>query len=111
MFQHKGIVFDNRTGLFQVNHKQHSTLAVKGHGFEYVLLRRAFSRKGIQLVKATPEAEIWLEVENDCQKPFALYWEGECVHQEASVASFVEKVLAMQGLLGKRERAGVMIEK
>jgi iron complex transport system ATP-binding protein len=101
MFQHKGIVFDNRTGLFQVSHKQHSTLPVKGHGFEYVLLRRAFSRKGIQLVKAQPHEEFWLEVGNDCTKPFSLYWEGECIEKEKSVENFVDKVLALQKVIGE----------
>jgi len=96
MFQHKGIVFDNKTGLFQVNHKQHSTLAVKGHGFEYVLMRRAFSRKGIQLIKANPEDDNWIEVSNDCEKPFAFYWEGECLEQEGSLEIFVDKVLEIQ---------------
>lgn len=105
MFQHKGIVFDNKTGLFQVNHKQHSTLAVKGHGFEYVLLRRAFSRKGIQLVKANSEDDTWLEVSNDCDKPFAFYWAGECIYQESSVENIVLKVIEMRGLLCDKEKS------
>jgi len=106
MFQHKGIVFDNKTGLFHVNHKQHSTLAVKGHGFEYVLLRRAFSRKGIQLVKANAEDDTWLEVSNDCEEPFAFYWDNECVHQASSVEKIVAEVIAMKPLLseGKKEQ-------
>jgi iron complex transport system ATP-binding protein len=104
MFQHKGIVFDNKTGLFQVNHKQHSTLAVKGHGFEYVLLRRAFSRKGIRLLKATSADDMWLEVSNDCEMPFAFYWDGECISQGASVEKIVAKVIAMKPLIADRQK-------
>lgn len=99
MFQHKDIVFDNKTGLFQVNHQQHSTLAVKGHGFEYVLLRRAFSRKGIRLVKFTPESDYWIEVSNDCDNPFAFFLNGECVCQLDSVEEMVAKVIEMSNLL------------
>lgn len=104
MFQHKGIVFDNKTGLFHVNHKQHSTLAVKGHGFEYVLLRRAFSRKGIRLLRASSEDDAWLEVSNNCETPFAFYWDGECVYQESSVEAIVAKVIAMKPLIYDRKK-------
>jgi hypothetical protein len=107
MFQHKGIVFDNKTGLFHVNHKQHSTLAVKGHGFEYVLLRRAFSRKGIRLLKASSEDDTWLEVSNDCEKPFAFYWDGECISQGASVEKIVAKVIAMKPLIADRQKCSL----
>jgi iron complex transport system ATP-binding protein len=109
MFKHKGIVFDNKTGLFQVNHKQNSTLAVKGHGFEYVLLRRAFSRKGIKLVKANSEDDTWLEVRNDCENPFAFYWDGECIHQESSVEKIVSKVIEMRSLLCDQEQSELLL--
>lgn len=109
MFQHKGIVFDNKTGLFQVNHKEHSTLAVKGHGFESVLLRRAFSRKGVQLVKANSEDDTWLEVSNDCDKPFAFYCAGECIHQESSVEKIVLKVIETRALFCDGEKSDLLL--
>lgn len=103
MFQHKGIVFDNKTGLFQVMHKQHSQIAVKGHGFEYVLLRRALSRKGIKVTRANSEDSSWLEVKSDSKEPFVLYVEGECTQSGASLEVFVSQVLKMQELFeGKR---------
>lgn len=98
MFQHKGIVFDNKTGLFQVMHTQHSQIAVKGHGFEYVLLRRALSRKGIKVVRANSEDESWLEVKNDSNEPFILFVEGQCIQSEASLEIFVNQVLKMKEL-------------
>ncbi|PCH68773.1 MAG: iron ABC transporter ATP-binding protein [Bacteroidales bacterium] len=98
MFQHKGIVFDNKTGLFKVMHTQNSTIPVKGHGFEYVLLRRALSRKGIKVIRANSEDNNWLEVKNDSKEPFALFVEGECIQSEASLEVFVNQVLKMQEL-------------
>jgi iron complex transport system ATP-binding protein len=92
-----------------VNHKQHSTLAVKGHGFEYVLLRRAFSRKGIRLVRASSEDDTWLEVSNDCEIPFAFYWDGECIHQESSVEKIVSKVIEMKILLYDGEKSKLLL--
>jgi len=103
MFQHKGIVFDNKTGLFQVKHAQHSSLAVKGHGFEYVMLRRALSRKGIQVVKASPDDKNWLAVKNNCTKAFCLYYEGECIQEESSLERFIDYILNLQGLLDEKD--------
>eukprot|EP01029_Cantina_marsupialis_P023158 TRINITY_DN572_c2_g1_i1.p1 TRINITY_DN572_c2_g1~~TRINITY_DN572_c2_g1_i1.p1 ORF type:complete len:352 (-),score=-15.67 TRINITY_DN572_c2_g1_i1:310-1365(-) len=96
MFQHKGIVFDNKTGLFQVEHAEHSTLAVKGHGFEYVLLRRALSRKGIKLVKAYGDEEVFVEVKNDCQPIYQLFFDGDCVEKASAVEHIVKKVLDLR---------------
>lgn len=93
MFQHKGIVFDNRTGLFQVSHKQNSTLAVNGHGFEYVLLRRAFARKGIKLIPLKSRENIWLDININGSRSFNLYKEGELMASEKSVESIVNHTL------------------
>lgn len=101
MFQHKGIVFDNKTGLFKVMHAENSTVPVKGHGFEYVLLRRALSRKGIKVVKADSNDSYWLEVKKDCNKPFSYYWDEECILEESSLEKFVSKVIEMKALQSK----------
>jgi len=96
MFQHKGIVFDNKTGLFKVMHTQNSTISVKGHGFEYVLLRRALSRKGIKVEKANINDSCFLEVKKDSSKPFLYYWDEECIMEESSLEKFVSKVIEME---------------
>ncbi|MBN2596103.1 MAG: ABC transporter ATP-binding protein [Marinifilaceae bacterium] len=110
MFQHKGVVFDNKTGLFKVMHTQHSQVAVKGHGFEYVLLRRALSRKGVRLVKANPDDCNRLEVNKDAPKPFSLYVDDQCIQSEDSVEVFVNRVLAAKSLLEVQSESRVLSE-
>jgi len=107
MFQHKGVVFDNKTGLFQVEHAQHSSLAVKGHGFEYVLLRRALSRKGIRLEKSTGQEEIFIEVKNECMPIYQLFYEGDCIETSDSVEQIVSKIAALKPLMGDKKQVSI----
>jgi len=102
MFQHKGIVFDNKTGLFKVKHKQNTQVAVKGHGFEYVLLRRALARKGISIVKADAQDGNRIEVVNDIATPFSIFLDNELICSENSIEAFVKQVLNMKKLLGEQ---------
>ncbi|PKQ63440.1 hypothetical protein BZG02_08660 [Labilibaculum filiforme] len=110
MFQHKGIVFDNKTGLFKVMHDQHSQVAVKGHGFEYVLLRRALSRKGIKVIRANEEESSWLEVKNDSKEAFSLFVDGECIQTESSLEVFVNQVMKMQVYLEVKSSCTIFSE-
>lgn len=101
LFQNKGIVFDNRTGLFQVNHQSHGSIAVKGHGFEYVMLRRAFARKGIDLSKADKQSEFWVQVDSGSTKPFSLVFESERLIECASLEDFVDEFFIWQSKMSK----------
>lgn len=105
MFQHKGIVFDNKTGLFKVKHTQSTQVAVKGHGFEYVLLRRALARKGISITKAYSYDSNRIEVINDSKNPFSIYLDDECIVSEESIEAFIKQVLLMQKLLVEKKRS------
>ena len=73
MFQKQGIVFDARTGLFRVEYQYWMELPVKGHGFEYVLLRRAFARKGVKTIPYDNHQDIWIEINNLPAKRFHFY--------------------------------------
>ncbi len=89
VFSSANIGFDNKTGLFRVQYKHEKTFYVKGHGFEYVLLRRACARKGIKLEQVTANKGYWIEILNDKPNPFALRsYEFEC-----NTYSSVEKVV------------------
>lgn len=98
MFQHKGIEFDNRTGLFTVKYSQHSEMAVKGHGFEYVLLRRAFARNGVKVISKKEEDASWLEICKNGSVHFKYYQNGRCIAQEESIEDLVK--MALQSLQG-----------
>ena len=110
MFQHKGIVFDNKTGLFKVKHTQSTQVAVKGHGFEYVLLRRALARKGISITKAYSYDSNRIEVINDSKNPFSIYLDNECIVSEESIEAFIKQVLLMQKLLVEKKRSYFLSE-
>jgi iron complex transport system ATP-binding protein len=64
LFSHRGIEFDNKTGLFTIRHEEQHTIQVKGHGFRYVLLRRAFARCGIKLDKYADD-DIWIDISEE----------------------------------------------
>lgn len=93
LFQQRGVEFDNKTGLFKVKYVHHQELAVKGHGFEYVLLRRAFARKGIKVMPHNKQMNTWLEIDDSTIKNFNLHQKGECVASEISVERIVAHTL------------------
>ena len=93
LFQSKGIVFDTKTGLFRVNYQHKRELSVKGHGFEYVLLRRAFARNGIKTIPIRENAECWIEIENKDTPVFNFYNEKKWVKSENSVEKIVDLTL------------------
>jgi iron complex transport system ATP-binding protein len=110
MFQHKGIEFDNKTGLFKVKHKQNMQVAVKGHGFEYVLLRRALARKGISIVKADVNSDNRIEIDNDAEHPFSIVSDNEVIFADRSIEGFVKKVCQMRQLLEHKDPLLQMME-
>lgn len=93
LFQNRGIEFDNKTGLFKVEYPHHALLHVKGHGFEYVLLRRAFARKGIKLAPIKEPVSTWIEIDKNNGKTFRLYNEGELLNSENTIELFVNKTI------------------
>jgi iron complex transport system ATP-binding protein len=93
MFQNRGVVFDNRTGLFRVEYQHDAKVYVKGHGFEYVLLRRAFARKGVETVPHKNGAKRWIEISVDAARPFLAYDDDELLIAENSIENLVENTL------------------
>ena len=92
MFEKKGIEFDNRTGLFRVKHAEKSTLQVKGHGFGYVLLRRAFARKGIKLDPHLVGSDWRIEIDSE-ETLFSLFYLDECILSKNTVETFVKQTI------------------
>jgi iron complex transport system ATP-binding protein len=93
LFQNKGIEFDTKTGLFRVEYEHFHELPVKGHGFEYVLLRRAFARKGIKTTSIKENPEWWIEIGTNGQSIFHLYREKERLVSENSVEEIVKATM------------------
>lgn len=93
MFQNRGVVFDTRTGLFRVEYQHNAILPVKGHGFEYVLLRRAFARKGIKTVPHENGAKNWIEIIPDTDRPFHIYKDNSLYRVEKSIEKLVHSAI------------------
>nr|MDA3854001.1 ABC transporter ATP-binding protein [Bacteroidales bacterium] len=90
LFENRGIVFDYKTGLFKVNYNITKTLRVQGHGFEFVMLRRAFSRNGVELKHDHEEGGHWIDIKKDDKLPFRCMNNKEIMLQTHSV----EKVMS-----------------
>lgn len=95
MFNKKGIEFDNKTGMFKVAYQLQNSLAIKGHGFEYVLLRRALMRKGIKPVKAKENEVMFIAIENNIKEPYVLWKNNMQIMKTGSVESLVTETLSI----------------
>lgn len=93
IFQNKGIEFDNKTGLFRVGYDCNKEISVKGYGFEYVLLRRAFARNGIKTIRKTEEDTTWLEICTNGGTSFKYFENGKCVGQEETIENLLTLTL------------------
>lgn len=104
LFESKGIIFDTKTGLFRVDYNYTTELAVKGHGFEYVLLRRAFARNGIKITPLKEESDFWIEIEKNSHPVFKFYKENSLINSEVSVEKIVDTVMNhVKGLYGRTQ--------
>ncbi len=95
MFSNKGIEFDNKTGMFKVRYQHQATFAVKGHGFEYVLLRRALLRKGIKPTKMTDDDPMYILIKNEAPKPFELWYDNSLIHTSGLVEDICARVVGI----------------
>ncbi|MCU4155112.1 ABC transporter ATP-binding protein [Carboxylicivirga sp. A043] len=93
MFRGKGIEFDNKTGLFTVRYHHNQTIAVKGHGFEYVLLRRALMRKGIKPVKANHTDSVYISINKNEASVYKLMVDDICSFENSSVEATTKMIL------------------
>ncbi|WP_320113251.1 ABC transporter ATP-binding protein [Draconibacterium orientale] len=93
LFRNKGIEFDTKTGLFRVEYEHFYELPVKGHGFEYVLLRRAFARKGIKTTGMRENPEWWIEIGKNGKSGFHLYNNEKQLLTGHSVERIVEQTI------------------
>lgn len=93
VFESRGIEFDNRTGHFRVGYDFKYTLAVKGHGFEYVLVRRAFARKGIEIIAKNNSHNSWLQIDKEGDFMFSYYRNSERIVAENSIEKILYLIL------------------
>jgi iron complex transport system ATP-binding protein len=93
IFNNRGIEFDNRSGLFQIKHHHLFDIEAKGHGFEFVLLRRALARKGIRLLGNQQPEGIYICIKNDSPKPYSLWIDNEEVTHSSSCEAFISQSL------------------
>ena len=90
MFNNGSIEFDNKTGLFKVAYNHNTTIAVKGHGFKYTLLRRALMRKGIKPVKATSSDNTFIKINDDSNIHFEIWMDNEPILRTNKVADTIK---------------------
>ena len=88
LFHQTNVKLDIRTGLFKVSYNFNHTLPTVGHGFHFVLLRRAFARKGIKLDHSQPTEGIWLKIENLDRTRYLIYFDDTLIsaHQQVDEA-------------------------
>jgi iron complex transport system ATP-binding protein len=95
LFKNRGVEFDTRTGLFKVGYHYQHELAVKGDGFEYVLLRRAFARKGIRAKMLDEHQTSWVEISDSSESRFKFFKQGECLYAGNSIEEVVHQALIL----------------
>lgn len=95
MFSKKGIEFDNKTGMFKVAYQLQNSLAIKGHGFEYVLLRRALMRNGIKPVKAQENEDTYIAIDNNQKEPYVLWNNNTQIFKTGSVENLITETLSL----------------
>lgn len=95
MFSKKGIEFDNKTGMFKVAYQLQDSMPIKGHGFEYVLLRRALMRRGIRPVKANENDNLYIAIDNNEKEPFALWKNKQQIIKTRSVENLIFETLSI----------------
>ncbi len=95
MFSKKGIEFDNKTGMFKVAYQLQNSLAIKGHGFEYVLLRRALMRKGIKPKKAQENEYTYISIDNNKKEPYELWNNNRQIIKTGSVENLISVTLSV----------------
>jgi iron complex transport system ATP-binding protein len=95
MFSRKGIEFDNKTGMFKVAHQLQNSMPIKGHGFEYVLLRRAMLRKGIKPVKAKDNEVTYISIDNNKKEPYILWNNNQQILKTGSVEQLIVIILSV----------------
>lgn len=95
-FSSSGVAFDAKTGLFKVKYKHSNTIAVKGHGFEYVLLRRAFARRAIEIVHTKDNnVNTYLEIQKNDKAIFNLITNNKIVASSYSIDEIVKITLSL----------------
>ncbi len=93
MFVNNDIQFDNKTGMFKVAHNYTSKLPVQGHGFEYILLRKALLRKGVKPVRASIDDPFFVKIINDAAEPFELWDNNILVEKTNGVEQVVKDII------------------
>lgn len=76
LFGQTNVEFDIRTGLFKVAYDYQYVLPVSGHGFHYVLLRRAFARKGVKVEHSRLREGLWLNIVAGSKPAYQLYFDS-----------------------------------
>lgn len=96
LFNTKGIEFDHKIGLFKVKYNHHKEITVKGHGFGYVLLRRALARKGIKIIKTDSDNNIAIHIESGDVPVFNVMQNNKVLLSDKSIETVVKHVLKIK---------------
>jgi iron complex transport system ATP-binding protein len=63
-FARKGIVFDQKTGLFRIENESNRQIKITGHGERFTMVRKALSRNGIYASRDACSADV-ITITND----------------------------------------------
>ena len=95
-FEKESVAFDNETCSFKVAYNDKQKLAVNGTGFEYMLLKRAFARHGVELVNYDKTKTDWINITQNNKDIFQLYVNNKQITSGSSFEQIVIKYLQLQ---------------
>lgn len=93
LFENHGIEMDPKTGLFQVRHSCFQKLRVEGHGYPYVLLRRALARHGIAPAPANHPHPLHIKITGREVPLFHLRYDETSLIQSPSIEPVLQKII------------------
>lgn len=95
LFENHGIEMDPKTGLFQVRHSCFQKLRVEGHGYPYVLLRRALARHGIAPAPANHPHPLHVKITGHEVPLFHLHYDETSLVQSPSIEPLLQKIILL----------------
>ncbi|MCT4644157.1 MAG: ABC transporter ATP-binding protein [Carboxylicivirga sp.] len=90
-FEKEGILFDNASGTFKVEHEQLKTIRVVGKGVEYKWLSHALNRSGYQTTREDGHYP-HIEVDSESNQAFILHHQDGSRHQMRTIEDLLEQI-------------------
>lgn len=94
-FARKGVLFDEKTGLFRIENQYRRILRLEGHGRKYSMVRKALQRNGID-VSREADSEVCVVVGKGETDPYRLYKGTQLVGEAATIEALLSRLFATE---------------